>query len=321
MRSSPHPFTLRQLQYAAAVAELRSFRRAAEHCHVSQPSLSAQVIQLEEQLGTRLFERGARRVLVTTAGEALLGRLRRLLLEADDLVDAARQLGDPLSGTLRVGVIPTISPYLLPLLVPALRERHPRLAIVWVEEKTPVLMASLQEGAVDAALLALEAEVGEVDREVVAVDPFVLAAPPGHPLVRAASPATPQELRGAGFLLLDDGHCFRDQALAYCAAARGHELDFRATSLSTLAQMVAAGAGVTLLPRLALPVENRRSELAIRRLASPEPHRTLALVWRPRSPLAPALRRLAATMRESCAADGRERPAPARAVSRTRRRS
>jgi LysR family hydrogen peroxide-inducible transcriptional activator len=125
-----------------------------------------------------------------------------------------------------------------------------------------------------------------------------------------------------GFLLLDDGHCFRDQALAVCNAARGHELDFRATSLSTLSQMVAAGAGVTLLPRLALPVENRHAELAIRRLASPEPHRTLALVWRPRSPLAPALRKLATTMRETCAADGRERdrPAPARAVPRARRR-
>jgi LysR family hydrogen peroxide-inducible transcriptional activator len=322
VRTRPHPFTLRQLQYAAAVAELRSFRRAAEHCHVSQPSLSAQVIQLEEQLGTRLFERGSRRVLVTAAGEALLGRLRRLLLEADDLVDAARQLGDPLSGTLRVGVIPTISPYLLPVLVPALRERHPGLAIVWVEDKTPVLAASLQEGALDAALLALEAPVGEVDHEVVAVDPFVLAAQPGHPLLRGSGPATAQELRGAGFLLLDDGHCFRDQALAYCATARGRELDFRATSLSTLSQMVAAGAGVTLLPRLALPVENRRSELAIRRLASPEPHRTLALVWRPRSPLAPALRKLAATMRETCVAElrERERPAPARAVSRARRR-
>src|SRR5512137_1636217 len=319
MRASHHPFTLRQLQYAAAVAELRSFRRAAEHCHVSQPSLSAQVIQVEAQLGARLFERASRRVLVTAAGESLLPRLRRLLLEADDLVDAARQLGDPLSGTLRLGVIPTVSPYLLPLLVPALRERHPRLAIVWVEEKTPVLAASLQEGAIDAALLALEAEVGEVDREVVAVDPFVLAAPPGHPLVRATGPATPQELRGAGFLLLDDGHCFRDQALAYCSAARGRELDFRATSLATLAQMVAGGAGVTLLPRISIPVENRRSELVVRRLASPEPHRTIALVWRPRSPLGPALRRLALTMREACrAAEARldaaagGKPGPAR---------
>jgi len=300
MRSSHHPFTLRQLQYAAAVADLRSFRRAAERCHVSQPSLSAQVIQLEQLLGVRLFERGSRRVLVSAAGEAVLTRVRRLLLEADDLADSVRQLGDPLAGTLRLGVIPTVSPYLLPEVVPELRARHPGLSAVWVEDKTENLVEALREGRLDGALLALEAPLGEVESEVICEDPFVLAAPPGHPLVRATTPATPQELRGAGFLLLDDGHCFRDQALAYCAASRGRELDFRATSLATLAQMVAGGAGVTLLPRIALPVENRRSELAVRRLASPEPHRTLALVWRPRSPLGPALRRLAATIREAC---------------------
>jgi LysR family hydrogen peroxide-inducible transcriptional activator len=302
MRASPHPFTLRQLQYAAAVADLRSFRRAAERCHVSQPSLSAQVIQLEEQLGVRLFERGARKVLVTAAGEVVLGRLRRLLLEADDLAESVRQLGDPLSGTLRLGVIPTVSPYLLPEVVPELRARHPGLAAVWVEDKTEKLVESLREGRIDGALLALEAPLGDVEKEVVCEDPFVLAAPPGHPLVRDGAPATPQELRGAGFLLLDEGHCLRDQALSYCSTSRARELDFRATSLATLAQMVAGGAGVTLLPRISLPVENRRSELALRRLAAPEPRRTLALVWRPRSPLGPALRRLAGSIREACAA-------------------
>lgn len=302
MRSSPHPFTLRQLQYASAVADLRSFRRAAERCHVSQPSLSAQVIQLEEALGVRLFERGSRRVLVTAAGEAVLGRVRRMLLEADDLAESVRQLGDPLSGTLRLGVIPTISPYLLPEVVPEMRARHPALSAVWVEDKTETLMEALRDGRLDGALLALEAPLGEVEKEVVCEDPFVLVAPPGHPLVQSSAPATPQEMRGTGFLLLDEGHCFRDQALDYCATARGRELDFRATSLATLAQMVAGGAGVTLLPRLAVPVENRRSELSVRRLASPEPHRTLALVWRPRSPLGPALRLLGRTLREACLA-------------------
>jgi LysR family hydrogen peroxide-inducible transcriptional activator len=302
VRSSPHPFTLRQLQYASAVADLRSFRRAAERCHVSQPSLSAQVIQLEEALGVRLFERGSRRVLVTAAGEAVLGRVRRMLLEADDLAESVRQLGDPLSGTLRLGVIPTISPYLLPEVVPEMRARHPGLSAVWVEDKTETLMEALRDGRLDGALLALEAPLGEVEKEVICEDPFVLVAPPGHPLVQSSAPATPQEMRGAGFLLLDDGHCFRDQALDYCATARGRELDFRATSLATLAQMVAGGAGVTLLPRLAVPVENRRSELSVRRLASPEPHRTLALVWRPRSPLGSALRLLGQTLREACLA-------------------
>src|SRR5512137_1854488 len=325
MRSSPHPFTLRQLQYVAAVAELRSFRRAAERCHVSQPSLSAQVIQLEEALGVRLFERGGRRVLVTAAGEVVLPRLRRLLLEADDLADSVRQLGDPLSGTLRLGVIPTISPYLLPEVVPEMRARHPGLSAVWVEDKTETLMEALRDGRLDGALLALEAPLGEVEKEVICEDPFVLVAPPGHPLVQSSAPATPQEMRGAGFLLLDDGHCFRDQALDYCATARGRELDFRATSLATLAQMVAGGAGVTLLPRLAVPVENRRSELSVRRLAIPEPHRTLALVWRPRSPLGPALRLLGQTLREACLAAeprlddaiGGKAPAPGRVRGRT----
>ena len=300
MRPTPHPFTLRQLQYAEAVAELRSFRRAAERCHVSQPSLSAQVIQLEAQLGVRLFERGPRRVILTAAGDAVLARARRLLLEADDLADEARQLGEPLGGTLRVGVIPTVSPYLLPEIVPALRARHERLAVHWVEDKTGNLVAALHEGKLEAALVALEAPLGDVEREVVCDDPFVVAVPPGHPLARGRGPATPRELRGVGFLLLDDGHCFREQALSYCATARARELDFRATSLATLAQMVASGAGATLLPRMAVPVENRRSELAIRRMARPAPHRTVALVWRPRSPLGPALRQLAVTLRAAC---------------------
>jgi len=302
VRPAPHPFTLRQLQYAEAVAELRSFRRAAERCHVSQPSLSAQVIQLEEQLGVQLFERAPRRVILTAAGEAVLARARRLLLEADDLADEARQLGEPLDGTMRIGVIPTVSPYLLPEVVPALRARHERLAVHWVEDKTESLLAALHEGKIEAALLAVEAELGDVEKEVVCEDPFVLAVPPGHPLSRGRGPATPRELRGAGFLLLDDGHCFRDQALSYCESARARELDFRATSLATLAQMVASGVGVTLLPRIAVPVENRRSELVVRRMARPEPHRTLALVWRPRSPLGPALRLLAATIRAACRA-------------------
>ena len=248
-----------------------------------------------------------------------------MLLEADDLAESVRQLGDPLSGTLRLGVIPTISPYLLPEVVPEMRARHPGLSAVWVEDKTETLMEALRDGRLDGALLALEAPLGEVEKEVICEDPFVLVAPPGHPLVQSSAPATPQEMRGAGFLLLDDGHCFRDQALDYCATARGRELDFRATSLATLAQMVAGGAGVTLLPRLAVPVENRRSELSVRRLASPEPHRTLALVWRPRSPLGPALRLLGQTLREACLAAeprlddaiGGKSPPPGRVRGRT----
>ncbi|MGC3996506.1 MAG: LysR substrate-binding domain-containing protein [Anaeromyxobacter sp.] len=298
MSDAPHPFTLRQLQYAVAVADTLSFRRAAERCRVSQPSLSTQLAQLEDALGVRLFERDRRRVLVTAAGAGLLDAARRVLVGADDLVETARRAGDPLSGTLRVGVIPTISPYLLPPASPAIRAAYPRLKLVWLEDKTEVLVARLRAGALDAALLALEADLGEVDHEEIARDPFVLAAPRGHPLAERSGPATPAELRGADVLLLDDGHCLRAQALEVCSKARAHELAFRATSLPTLVQMVASGAGVTLLPRLALPAEGRK-ELKLRPFAPPAPHRTLALVWRRHAPLGPALRRLAGTIREA----------------------
>jgi LysR family hydrogen peroxide-inducible transcriptional activator len=297
MKLSPPPISLRQLQYAVAVADTLSFRAAAERCHVAQPSLSAQLAQLEAALGVRLFERDRRRVLPTTAGRELVERARRVLREAEDLVEAAGRAGDPLSGRLQVGVIPTVSPYLLPAVAPALRRAYPRLTVVWREEKTADLVRQLQGGTLDAALLALEADIGDVDREVIARDPFVLATPPRHPLGAGKTPARLAELGGAPVLLLDDGHCFRDQALAACSRARLRESEFRATSLSTLAHMVAAGAGVTLLPRLAVPAEASRTGLCVRAFAEPAPHRTIGLVWRRGYPLAPALRQVAATMR------------------------
>ena len=300
MSFAPHAASLRQLQYAVAVADTRSFRRAAQRCGVSQPSLSAQLAQLEGALGVRLFERDRRRVLLTAAGEDLIERARRVLVDADDLVDAARRLGDPLAGTLAIGVIPTISPYLLPAAAPAIRRAHPRLTVRWVEDKTENLVRDLHGGRLDAALLALEADLGgPLQREVIGRDPFVLAAPRKHPLARNARPANLGELRGAHLLLLDDGHCLRDQALAVCAGARTEELAFRATSLPTLAQMVSAGAGVTLLPRMAVATESRRAHLAVRPIADESAFRTLALVWRPTSPAGPALRKLAGTIRES----------------------
>jgi LysR family hydrogen peroxide-inducible transcriptional activator len=298
---APPAASLRQLQYVVAVADARSFRRAAEQCGVSQPSLSAQLAQLEGALGVRLFERDRRRVLLTSAGEELVERARRVLVEADDLVAAARRLGDPLAGTLALGVIPTVSPYLLPVAAPAVRRAHPRLTIRWLEDKTENLARDLHAGRLDAALLALEADLGgPLQREVIGRDPFVLAAPRAHPLAKkGARPASLGDLRGAHLLLLDDGHCLRDQALAVCAGARTEELAFRATSLPTLAQMVSAGAGITLLPRMAVATESRRAHLVVRPLADERAFRTLALVWRPTSPAGPALRQLAATIRAS----------------------
>jgi LysR family transcriptional regulator, hydrogen peroxide-inducible genes activator len=299
--TGPHPFTLRQLQYAVAVADALSFRRAAERCAVAQPSLSAQLAQLEDALGTRLFERDRRRVLVTPAGRELVERARRLLVDADDLVDAGRRAADPLAGRLRIGVIPTISPYLLPAIAPALRARFPHLALAWREDKTSELTRALDAGELDAALLALEADLGpqDLDQAIIATDPFVLATGPAHPLGRKTTAVADSELRGAEVLLLDDGHCFRDQALELCSTVRAREGEYRATSLATLVQMVAGGAGVTLLPGLSVETEARRAGLRVRPLASPAAHRTLALVWRRRAPRAETLRALAAVMREA----------------------
>jgi LysR family transcriptional regulator, hydrogen peroxide-inducible genes activator len=299
MAFTSHPFSLRQIQYAIAVAQTLSFRKAAELCHVSQPSLSAQLAQLEGGLGVRLFERDRRRVLLTAAGQELIERARRVLLETDDLVAAGKRVRDPLSGTIRVGVIPTISPYLLPSVTPRLRARFPRLAVAWVEDKTDVLVKQLDAGALEAALLALEADIGDVEQEIIAKDPFVLVAPPEHPLARRSSAVHAAELRGADLLLLDEGHCFRQQALEFCSLSKARELEFRATSLSTLVQMVAGGAGVTLLPALSIATETRRTKLRLRPLSSPAPHRTIALVWRKRSPLAEALRPIAKVIREA----------------------
>src|SRR5262249_40585480 len=189
MPLAPHPFTLRQLQYAAAVAEELSFRRAAARCHVWQPSLSASLAQLEQALGVQLFERSRRKVLVTAAGREILERARRLLVEADDLLEAGKRCSDPLAGSIRVGVIPTIAPQLRPAVAPALRAKFERLPAAWLEGKTGALMEALQGGALDAALVALEAEVGDVEREILAEDRFVLALPPHHPLARKRGPA------------------------------------------------------------------------------------------------------------------------------------
>ena len=220
------------------------------------------------------------------------------MVDADDLAEIAKRLSDPMVRDLRVGVIPTISPYLLPEVVPSLRRDLPGLTLFWTEDQTNVLLRKLQDGDLDAALLALETRLpGDFEKEELARDPFVLAMASSHPLAKKKGPVRISEIAGMDLLLLDDGHCLRDQALAACKTARAHELDFRATSLSTLVQMVSAGSGVTLLPRLALPVETKRSDLALRAFAKPVPYRTLGLIWRRGSAHAEALRKVAASIR------------------------
>ena len=290
-------FTLRQLQYVIAVAEMMSFRRAAELCNVSQPSLSAQVAEMEAALSVSLFERDRRGVLITAAGRELIARARRVLVEADDLAEAANRFIDPLAGTLRIGVIPTVGPYLLPHVVPALRNTYPRLTLIWIEDKTDALIRALKRGDLAAAVLALEADLDDLDHHTIAIDPFVLAVPPEHALGRGAAPVRRDQLRGERVLLLDDGHCFRNQVLEFCSGNRLEELGFRATSLPTLTQMVSSGAGVTLLPTIAVPTETHRSQLSIRTLERPVPFRTIVLGWRRRSALAETLRKVAETLR------------------------
>ncbi|HWO12400.1 MAG TPA: LysR substrate-binding domain-containing protein [Polyangiaceae bacterium] len=315
MNPRPHPFTLRQLQYARAVAEHLSFRRAAEVCHVAQPSLSAQVAELEQALGVQLFERDRRRVLITARGQALLERARQVLLQADDLGDAAKRVADPFTGTLRIGVIPTIAPYLVPAATAGVRAAFPKLTIAWIEDKTQTLIAELSTGGIDGAVLALEAELGDVEHAVIASDPFVLVTPPGHPLVQKDTPIPARELRATDMLLLDEGHCLRQQALEVCASVKGREAEFRATSLSTLVQLVVQGAGVTLLPALALGTETSRAALGIRQIAAPVPARTIALIWRKGASLAPALARVAASIRESYPAVGLPLPTASQGIA------
>lgn len=294
--ASLNDISLRQLEYVVAVADLLGFRRAAEHCHVSQPALSAQIQHLEEVLGVKLFERDKRRVMLTAAGEELVARARRVLTETGDILSAASRLADPFAGPLHLGVIPTVAPYVLPEVVPAVTKKYPRLRLRLREEKTELLVRGLEEGRLDAALVALDAELGDVEQAVISEDPFVVAAPQGHPVVKKAQVPL-RDLDEERVLLLEDGHCFRDQALALCQRVGAREVDFRATSLTTLAQMVMSGEGsITLLPALAVPLENRLGQLTVRPL-TPAPSRTLALVWRSGYPRAEALQALAQTLR------------------------
>lgn len=203
------------------------------------------------------------------------------------------------SPALRIGVIPTISPYLLPHLTPALHSAYGRLSLIWTEDKTHMLVRALNAGTIDAALLALEADIGEVESEVIAKDPFVLVARSGDPLAQKNAPAKAAELRGATVFVLEDEHCFGKQALEFCLGANAKDHEFRGTSLATILSMVAGGAGVTLLPELSVPHEMKIKNLRVRRFAEPVPARTIGLVWRKKASLAPALRQLAACMSQA----------------------
>ncbi|HMA97758.1 MAG TPA: LysR substrate-binding domain-containing protein [Polyangiaceae bacterium] len=285
MQFYPHSVTLRQLQYIVAVAEHRSFREAAHACRVAQPSLSAQVAQAEASIGFSLFERKPRQIHITAPGTSFIERARSVLTSADLLFEQSRALVDPEQGRVRIGVIPTIGPYLLPEVAPALRKRFPRMTIVWSEEKTPALLTRIEHRELDAIIAAKESDLRGLRFESLGEDPFVVAVSRRHRFAAASRVVHAEELAKESVLILEDGHCFRDQVLAYCAQSGGIESDFRSTSLPTLVQMAAAGLGVTLLPRLAVAVENRTRELSVRRIEGESSHRTLVLAWSSTSPL------------------------------------
>jgi len=290
--------TIRHLECLVAVAEHGNFRRAATSLGISQPALSAQVQGAEQLLNVQVFERDRRSVLVTPAGEDVVGRAREALTAVDAVSDAARRRAEPLVGPLRLGVIPTVAPYWLPALLPAVRTKFPRLELILREDQTHRLLAQLGAGQLDLALLALPVP-GDVTTAPIAREAFLVAAPRGAKLVRRGR-VTERELDDQTVLLLEDGHCLRDQALAVCERGGAIEsMEVRGTSLPTLVQMVAGGIGVTLLPEaaaaaLVLP----KGPVALAEFANPPPGRTLGLAWRTSSARLREFRTLAETLRE-----------------------
>jgi len=271
---------LRDLQYLVALAETRHFGRAARQCHVSQPTLSAQLRKLEESLGVVLIERRPRQVSLTAAGRAVVERARRMLRDAEDIRALARASQDPLGGQLKIGLIPTLGPYLLPRIAPRLQRALPKLQLLLHEHQTAPLVARVVDGELDLALLALPADSRGLETRSLFAEAFLVAMPEHHHLATRRR-VKPGDLRGEKLLLLEDGHCLRDQALEVCRQVGTEEQDFGATSLETLRQMVAAGLGLTLLPRLAVegPFGAARG-LAVRPFAPPSPTRVIGAAWR-----------------------------------------
>ena len=276
--------SLRQLRYFDALARHGHFGRAAEACAISQPALSMQIKELEEVLGGVLLERSARRVVLTRFGEELAQRVRDILRSIDELGDFARASRDRLAGQLRIGMIPTVAPYLMPRVIGNLTRMHPELDIHVRETVTPKLIQELAEGRLDTAIVALPVSESSLTEVALFSENFLLVRP--GEAKRTPVPSV-EALREMRLLLLEEGHCFRDQALSFCkmhASPPREVLD--ASSLSTLVQMVSAGIGVTLIPEMAVDVETRSASVSVSRLKDPQPSRTIGMVWRKTSPLA-----------------------------------
>ncbi len=292
--------TLKQFRYFEALARHGHFGRASDACAISQPALSMQIKEMEETLGTPLFERGARQVRLTRFGEDLALRLRGILRAVDELEDLARASKDRLAGRLRIGVIPTVAPYLLPTIIGNLMGMNGDLDIHVRETVTPKLLQDLADGRLDTAIVALPVSEPSLAEVALFTEAFVLVRPASEANLPVPSRETLRDMR---LLLLEEGHCFRDQALSFCNqhAALPREL-LDGSSLTTLVQMVSAGIGVTLIPEMAVALETRSGEVSVARFRDPQPSRTIGMIWRKSSPLSRQLTQIAEVVADSAAA-------------------
>ncbi|MGH1576366.1 LysR substrate-binding domain-containing protein [Planktotalea sp.] len=288
--------TLKQLRYFEAVARHGHFGRAASVCAISQPAISVQIKEMEQTLGAPLFERGARQVRLTRVGEDLITRARAILGEVDQLIDIARASNGQSLARLRLGIIPTIAPYLLPSLIGALKQQSPALDLHVRETLTPKLLHELADGKIDAAILALPVSEPSLFEAPLFSEDFVLV----RPAQQANEPVPDGEaLLKMRLLLLEEGHCFRDQALAFCNVNTALPRDgLDGSSLTTLVQMVSAGIGVTLIPEMAIPVETPAAEVCVSAFPTPAPTRQIGMVWRKSNPLAAHFTQIADIVRE-----------------------
>ncbi|NOI32053.1 DNA-binding transcriptional regulator OxyR [Vibrio coralliilyticus] len=289
---------IRDFEYLVALAEHNHFRKAAEACFVSQPTLSGQIRKLEDELGTALLERSSRRVLFTDAGLQLVDQAKRILSEVKTFRDMANGQGEAMTGPMHIGFIPTVGPYLLPKIVPTLKEQFPELELFLHEAQTHQLVRQLEDGKLDCLVLASVAETAPFKEIAVYEEPLSVAVPCDHEW-SALEEIDMLELNGKTVLALGDGHCLRDQALGFCFAAGAKDDErFKATSLETLRNMVAAGAGITLLPKLSLPKEKQKDGVCYVRATNPVPSRSIVLAYRPGSPLRARFEQLAEAIKQ-----------------------
>jgi len=289
---------IRDLKYLVAVDETQHFGKAADRCCVSQPTLSMQLKKLEEELNVQLFERTSKQVLTTEIGKKIIEKARQVLSEIETLKQLAQMAQDPYSGQIRLGIIPTMGPYLLPKLMPEITHQYPKLSLVLYEDKTEVITEKLSQGELDAIILALPIDCENFSMETLFVENFYAAVPKTHVLAKKRA-LNMQDLENEQLLLLGEGHCFRDQALEACRFS-GAQLKsgFQATSLETLRHMVAANVGITLLPKMMVDTLPKQRDIVILPFVDPVPSRQVGLLWRENSPAATAAKAITALVRQ-----------------------